>query len=109
VSTTEIVLDDESLVFVGNIVETDLLDEFVVPDVADRPLPVVCDDIGMVPGFVVLGKVPLELSEVPMEKAYCGKTNIAVNKIKSNNLSFISLDLSNLANKELLYFVQEQC
>ncbi|MDR3782678.1 MAG: hypothetical protein P4K92_05155 [Candidatus Nitrosotalea sp.] len=107
-SDTEIVLDDESLVFVGNVVETDLLDEFVVLDVADRPLPVVCDDIGMVPGFVVLDNVLLELS-VLIEKAYCGKTNIAVNKIKDNNLRFISLYLSNSVNKELLHLVHEHC
>jgi hypothetical protein len=109
VLATEIVWDDESLVFVDEIVETDLLDEFVAPDVADRPLPIVCDDTGVVLGFVVPAKVLLELSEGPMEKAYCGKTNIAAEKIKSNTLNFILLDFSNSTNKELLHFVQEHC
>ena len=87
-------------------VETDLLDEFVVPDVADMPLPVVCDETGVVPGFVVSDKVLLELAEGSMEKAYCGKTNSVAKKIKRNSPSFISLYLSNSVNKELLHFVQ---
>jgi hypothetical protein len=89
---------------VDNVFEIELLDEFVVSDVVDRLLPVVCGDIGVVPGFVVLDKVLLELSEGPMEKAYCGKTNITAKKM-SRTLSFISLYLSNSANKELLHFV----
>jgi hypothetical protein len=64
----------------------------------------ICDTIDVMLVSVVLDKVLLELPLV--ENAYCGKTNIVVNKIKSNTLRFISPYLSNSANKELLHFVQ---
>jgi hypothetical protein len=57
----------------------------------------------------VVLEVLFEVSEGLIEKAYCGNTSSIANKMKIGNPSFISTDLSNLVNKELLYIVHEHC
>ena len=86
-----------------------------VADVVDCVVVGVADGVVLDVVLVVLDcgidvvLVLFEVSEGPMEKAYCGNTNITANKMKITNPSFISTDLNNLVNKELLYIVQEHC
>lgn len=89
----------------GDVLDEDVFDEFVLPDASDAPLEDPCDT----------GKVELVVSDTTVEfpesveKAYCGKTSIAARETMNRIFRSILIYLPDSQNKELLHIVQEQC
>ena len=108
---TDCVVLDVVLVVLDCVVDgvVDCVVDGVVDCVVDGVVDCVSLDVVLVALDCDIDEVLFEVSEGPMEKAYCGKTSITANKMKNSKPSFILIDLSNLVNKELLYIVQEHC